>query len=179
MNISNDYSKLGMVVNSLLVPELEADDVNAFAQSAKSQETVGSQLITGPSLVVTVAEKELILDNLVQMGKNAKTSAQAEAFQSMIKGIFEAMKNTADNIAPSEEELKLKEQKAEEIKKKEEELELRKSQMEKLEQLIEDMGKENEDVDLDKAIDRFESIFVSKENRALLEQMTMENTYRA
>jgi len=147
-----DVSEMNLraAVQSGLVQETDASSVNAFAQANKTVKEVGGQILTGPSVQVSSAERQAFMDRFSRLyGKGGPD--QAKALMEMMNSYFETAMNTAKNMGPSEKELELRRRRAEELKKQINDLEAKK-------------------VTVEEALIRFQNTFLAAADKALLEQ---------
>lgn len=126
-------------------PELAAP--KSSEASASKPASALPDVLSGPG--VRIRRGDSFADRLVALGKTASPD-QAAALSNMMKSYFDTMMNTAKNLAPSEKELKLREQRKEELEKQIRDLEAKK-------------------VSVKEALIRFENTFLAAADKALLE----------
>jgi len=131
--------------STLAAPELDAPKGTETA--AETPATGLPDVLSGPGVRMRAGDS--LIDQLAELRKAASPD-QAVALSNMMKSYFDTMMNTAKNLAPSEKELKLREQRKEELEKQIRDLEAKK-------------------VTVEEALIRFENTFLAAADKALLE----------
>jgi len=133
-----------------VAPELDAPK-GAGKQDPKPAAGL-PDILSGPG--VRVVEGNSLVDQLIKL-RNIASPDQAAALSNIMKSYFDTMMNMAKNLAPSEKELKLREQRKEELEKQIRDLEAKK-------------------VTVEEALIRFENTFLAAADKALLEKNMAE-----